>query len=552
MNNFRIIWISDLHFDDICYNEESHLYNLALKLKNKVLDLIRDNSKIRIYVIISGDLAFSGKELEYDKLELFLNDTFDNTLDINFITIPGNHDVNWNSYLDIYLNGYFNNNKPKEFLESLFLKKKNKVEQFKLHQLFKNYSRFFRNYILQKNKAPIEYSNNYKDYGLYGFVIDNECKIIFILVNSSWFSRGHSIKNFLQTIKLKEPFVNDDIFDIAEITQESGKLWTGYNDTTDEFKNYSKELKNLLCSEKFHSYLKIMISHHPIEWLDPTELHNYSKPTYGTFLSEVIKKSDLLLTGHIHPSPISLKEKLIDLDIHHFRGMMLINHLNETSKKEDKLDERYPCNGFASLTMSENRLEIKIEYFFIDYSKYTDLRIISLPDINEISSIYEENIKIPIVYKLKSISQVNEANWQPNLLISYIFKSNYNFSTLLENSLLKIILVEQKNCLIIHLYKNSFSETTIETIITKQIIAILNKNKTPYLIEFIYIVCSEESILSEFIPENSLKYLNQLVYKLLDNFKICNNKKIIIQLSNVKMTSLLLNSSHYNDIQIHY
>lgn len=90
----RILQLSDIHFGQEKKGEGAHLDDVRRQLLADLATLL-GASKALDLILISGDIAFSGKKQEYDRAVEWLDDLIAvGRCDENAIlTIPGNHDV---------------------------------------------------------------------------------------------------------------------------------------------------------------------------------------------------------------------------------------------------------------------------------------------------------------------------------------------------------------------------------------------------------------------------------------------------------------------------
>ena len=94
----RFLQISDIHFTDASGNDDDYA-----QMKCKFLENIAEcrNRKGTIdYILICGDVAFSGMESQYKKAKEFIAQMCESTKcpDINIFVVPGNHDKEWDVY----------------------------------------------------------------------------------------------------------------------------------------------------------------------------------------------------------------------------------------------------------------------------------------------------------------------------------------------------------------------------------------------------------------------------------------------------------------------
>lgn len=90
--------ISDIHFTDASGNDDEYA-----QMKRKFLEDIAEcrNRKGTIdYILICGDVAFSGMESQYRKAKEFITQICENTKcsENNIFVVPGNHDKEWDVY----------------------------------------------------------------------------------------------------------------------------------------------------------------------------------------------------------------------------------------------------------------------------------------------------------------------------------------------------------------------------------------------------------------------------------------------------------------------
>lgn len=96
MSKTAIIHISDLHFKE---NHAQISKILAEKITASVLSVMK--SRLPIIIVVSGDLAFSGKTEQYEVFDRFLSNIEEGLAKsgkadgIHFIAVPGNHDCDF-------------------------------------------------------------------------------------------------------------------------------------------------------------------------------------------------------------------------------------------------------------------------------------------------------------------------------------------------------------------------------------------------------------------------------------------------------------------------
>lgn len=168
----RILWFSDIHFleDDV-----DEYLQIFLDEFFKIVKEIDSIQKID-YVIISGDLTNKGTEIEFEKFTKYiLNPLFEILKNSRLLVIPGNHDITIERSFDYEKILNIARTERDDF----FLKD----NDYRL--FFNNYTKFCNDNI---NYFPRNIFEPYKRHFLYGFHKDEESKIMFVLLNSTWLS----------------------------------------------------------------------------------------------------------------------------------------------------------------------------------------------------------------------------------------------------------------------------------------------------------------------------------------------------------------------------
>ena len=99
--NISILQLSDIHF--------KNKNNSVLNKTDKIFDAIKneiDDSKY-LFIIFTGDIAFSGRKNEYKEAKSFITELktliqdYNSELLIEFIFTPGNHDCDFSKKADV-------------------------------------------------------------------------------------------------------------------------------------------------------------------------------------------------------------------------------------------------------------------------------------------------------------------------------------------------------------------------------------------------------------------------------------------------------------------
>jgi hypothetical protein len=163
-----------------------------------------NDEKVINYVIISGDLTNRGTENEFKKFSSYiLKPLFAIQKDSKLLVISGNHDLtigNIFKYEKFKIINYVEN---KEHREPFFLNDNN------YKSFFKNYTKFCK---YNKKYFPKNLTEPYSNDFLYGNYKDEENKLMFILLNSSWLSLG---------VKLLEHVLEEEYIQPVQVEYES-------------------------------------------------------------------------------------------------------------------------------------------------------------------------------------------------------------------------------------------------------------------------------------------------------------------------------------------
>lgn len=346
----NILWLSDIHFQKD-YQDDKYIKAYLETFINKVKEL-HEKSPIK-YIILSGDLAYSGKRDDYNAFDRLLLKPIYNVLEKGtntkpeVLTIPGNHDIIWDKIENFYHNNknIFKDNKFSENRDSILKKGKDVFIG-----LFDDYS-FFHKSNYKINSEKLKVSKNYEENSLYGYVIDSSREIIFVMINTSWFSFGdNNIKTVLKNSNFQKSNI-DKLYRINSSMLELGNLIVG--------KELLLEDKILEAIDSNPHYLIITLMHHPQHWLDWEELHNegIGGENFMNFY-EILEKSDVLLTGHEH-LPVYVKPIKINdgKTLHLQAGKFLEDNAIAFNKN------RFSHNRFSVLEIDKKLGSIKEQRF---------------------------------------------------------------------------------------------------------------------------------------------------------------------------------------------
>ena len=249
MSKITILHLSDIHYrkkKSKKKDNENKLFrqDVQQKLIDTVNSHLKENSVPEV-VVVTGDIAFSGKKPEYDEaLEFFEKLKGILPEETEFLVVPGNHDVD--------------RDKVDEFVEPYYVVKNNLADKLlqnpveikrKIHVKFKAFRKFSQtlNPDFYSPKDDYFWVKNFKNKGR---------PFSFLGLNSTWASEG-----------------DQDRFNIAL--------------------GLPQVLAALGKSKKAQISNRIVFMHHPpFNWLKDMET--------GKTRVELFKNNQLLLHGHVH------------------------------------------------------------------------------------------------------------------------------------------------------------------------------------------------------------------------------------------------------------
>ncbi|MEI4770919.1 metallophosphoesterase [Psychrobacillus sp. FJAT-51614] len=259
------IHLSDIHFKD----HENYLLEKKEQLLNAIKSTLYDVEKV--FVVITGDIAFSGQSGQFDygldlinEVHQVIEDTIPNNVEI--ITIPGNHDCDFSKedpLRDLVLSQSIESVKD-EFIE---IACKPLTKYFELEQLFLSDESIRYNDVLFKQLS---------------FQV-NSHKIIFNCLNTAWCSKRHE-----QAAQMFYP-----IHKYGPFLKESADI-------------------------------SITLLHHPTHWLEPNNRREVE--------AILRQNSDLILSGHEHTSTnTSINDFRSNTTIYFEGGALQTDSLQESS-----------------------------------------------------------------------------------------------------------------------------------------------------------------------------------------------------------------------------
>ncbi|MBL3826570.1 MULTISPECIES: metallophosphoesterase, partial [unclassified Marinobacter] len=205
-----------------------------------IYDISRESDLVLI--VVSGDVAFSGKKNEYDYSDSYLtcikeNIQKDCDVDVDFIIAPGNHDCNFDDSDSI-----------RDIIIDSVISDPNKARDYSVIEKCTSVQRNFFDFREKlTDKKPVFDSSLWTSY-VHEIGDDN---YIFSVINVAWMSR------------------------ISEVQGDLVFPTETYPEVLDEYDG-----------------IKVAIIHHPLNW--------YTQETYHPFRKMLREKFDVLISGHEH------------------------------------------------------------------------------------------------------------------------------------------------------------------------------------------------------------------------------------------------------------
>jgi predicted MPP superfamily phosphohydrolase len=255
LDNPKVRWghISDLHIEPEDPDQQKVLEELISDISNFTpLD----------FMVISGDITYSGSEREFSIAKTFLDNLRAKT-GLNkrqLFLVPGNHDVNWNAIEEIVNMGVRDYLISAGNLFQFFTSSKHKSNRQKIFKRLANYMKFTEEYFPDLPEKWLTFDRYFHN----ELLAKNGLGIISISsLNSAWSSAIH--------------------FDFKKRKAlDNKKIMIGEHQVTESI--------NFVVNEK--SRMNILVVHHPDEWLNGFD----SKRCWNRLAREY----HIILHGHEH------------------------------------------------------------------------------------------------------------------------------------------------------------------------------------------------------------------------------------------------------------
>lgn len=262
-SNFSWLHISDFHFSA----KKEYEINLILEAFLKSLpDLIERFGKPHA-IFATGDIAFSGIKIEYEKATIFFDELINN-LDIpreRLFVIPGNHDIDRNAEAS----GLSRTLDSQRAADDYFGRGK---ELIHIRERMKAFGEWYDNYFSGIRSFPVHTTG----FDLEIFNVGNR-KIEVLLLNSATFCFDDS---------------------------DHEKLWMGRSCITKACNQFQKN----------NDTFRLALMHHPFEWLATEEQSNIKALIHD--------HTDCVLSGHLHENSVTACTGTTGNSIHLAAGAM--------------------------------------------------------------------------------------------------------------------------------------------------------------------------------------------------------------------------------------
>ena len=345
----RILWISDIHLSASPSPD-------AKTLIDKFVEKVNEEEMNFDFLVISGDIAFSGENKKsYKNFREWLVNPIKDKID-QIICVPGNHDVKWeNAKKEIFYRVFEDND-----IDIKGIAKKILGENY-FDAVFQNYKEFHTSInaqILSETFSNIIPFDNHN--------------IVFIALNSAWLSIGKPQKDtqikVIEYLKTSFHLIDGK----KNHFSEHGSQVYGFS--IDElYKKLSAISQEL--SSKYQNYMKVLVAHHPPNWLDWEEM--YSQGSHSSKFQMFMESNniDLMLVGHEHTSQV-IGDLLFGRTLVLKAGMFLDHH-----------DSNTPTNNWFKILEIDDSRDIKEKAFNYQYKSPPIWKEINEPVVYSYSNL---------------------------------------------------------------------------------------------------------------------------------------------------------------------
>lgn len=306
---FLIIHLSDIHF----FKEK----NSVLHKQEKIFETVRNSTKefSHIFLIVTGDSAYSGKQQEYIVATKFLQTLKDKIANysgktVSIITIPGNHDCNFDKDCKARQNQISIIQKLGDTaIDDSVIDECSRVQE--------EYFDFANSFIERENVILQSKLLNILEFKI------GDKRVLFYCFNTSY---------------------------VSEIREQPGKL---------HFSN------GLFSPDVFAHKADLVISlfHHPFGWFNPVNRREFATIIHNT--------ADFYLTGHEHEFSKSMTDDLDGNVVYHIEGSVLQNSEDDFNSEFNLIGFDLDTEMFRSKTLfwNENKYNLSDGQDWTNYKR---------------------------------------------------------------------------------------------------------------------------------------------------------------------------------------
>jgi predicted MPP superfamily phosphohydrolase len=352
---------------------EYSIKRLEKYIENFVEKVVELNDPIPFdYLLINGDIAFSGETKQY---QLFKHQVLDKIVkvlpNISIIQISGNHDISIKN-----TNHYF-----KELASDNSFKKRNGLLSGHYDVSFKSYFENFSAYQSEYISA-LQNKQNIKVHlidNLFGYIIDHNKRTIFMLLNSAWYCLGPKwaevyiasnsfVDGFMEGSDKKNVKSKLEIMQLKELIEKGQEFYEHEKLITGMELLQSKLPKALTVFNDYPNYFCILQVHHPINWLHWNEVYDADSK-----LSKLMNDADICIFGHQHlPKLTSTKKSLQTNTFSIDAGMFSADNLfmqNSVWNEKGEISPFEQCRfSVLDITNSKTKKFKETKYFVQQHS----------------------------------------------------------------------------------------------------------------------------------------------------------------------------------------
>lgn len=232
-----ITQLTDLHIKQ--KNDLDILMQRTSSIVGAIFEVIRNPKETMLLICVTGDIAYSGTQEQYNMAEKFFNDIYDriinrnNNLDIQFVFVAGNHDCDFDHTANKVRNTILKS-------DSLDINDSCTIEYCTAIQ--ENYFNFVDKYVEKDLASPNRKNSIFTQVNIINKQL-GEYNIIIHCLNTAWCSYKHEIKNMLFSVPEGIDRKGDN--DIIITLMHHGENWFDWTGL-ENWENYHKEFSDII------------------------------------------------------------------------------------------------------------------------------------------------------------------------------------------------------------------------------------------------------------------------------------------------------------------